>query len=255
MPMGDGRFGLGITKAIRTSAGVGIGDTVHVVVERDEQTRTVEVPDLSIALRSAGLEDRFASLAYTHQREYVVWVTGAKRAETRTSRVGQGDHHGARRPGDVVTEALDFANEVSAARARLIEFVRRCPEDQWQARPLGPGDPRTVAVIVDHVADAYEYIGAWLDRQARGETVEVTAAVVDELNARHAAAVGTPARAAVIEHLVHDGDTIVTLVGSLGDDQLAGGDGRVARLARIAALHADGHRNELEVALALTTAR
>ncbi len=90
MPLGDGRFGLGITKAIRTSAGVGIGDTVHVVVERDEQTRTVEVPDdLSSALRSAGFEDRFASLAYTHQREYVVWVTGAKRAETRAGRVAK----------------------------------------------------------------------------------------------------------------------------------------------------------------------
>jgi len=154
-----------------------------------------------------------------------------------------------------VSEALDLANEVSAARERLIEFVDRCPEDQWQARPLAPGDPRTVAVIVDHVADAYEYIGAWLDQLARGETVEVTPAVVDELNARHAAGVGTPARDAVIEHLVHSGDAIVTLVASLGDDQLAGDDGRVARLARIAAVHAEGHRDELENALGLTTQR
>jgi uncharacterized protein YdeI (YjbR/CyaY-like superfamily) len=88
--MGDGTFGLGITKAVRTSAGVGIGDTVHVVVERDDQARTVEVPDdLCGALRRAGLEDRFAALAYTHQREYVVWVTGAKRAETRAKRVAK----------------------------------------------------------------------------------------------------------------------------------------------------------------------
>ncbi len=121
--------------------------------------------------------------------------------------------------------------------------------------PLAPGDPRTVAVIVDHVADAYEYIGAWLDRLARGETVEVTPAVVDELNARHAAAVGTPARDAVIEHLVHNGDTIVKLVGSLDQEQLAGDDGRVARLARIAALHAEGHREELENATGLGTER
>jgi len=59
----------------------------------------------------------------------------------------------------------------------------------------------------------------------------------------------------VIEHLVHSGDAIVTLVASLGDDQLAGDDGRVARLARIAAVHAEGHRDELENALGLTTQR
>jgi len=90
MPMGGGRFGLGLTKAIRTAAGVEIGDVVHVEVERDEEVRTVEVPeDLSSALRAAGLHDRFASLAYTHRREYVEWVTGAKRAETRTTRVAK----------------------------------------------------------------------------------------------------------------------------------------------------------------------
>ena len=152
-----------------------------------------------------------------------------------------------------MSEALDLARDVSAARERLIEFVRQCPEDQWQARPLAEGDPRTVAVIVDHVADAYEYIGAWLDQLARGEAVEVTPAVVDELNARHAAAVRAPARDAVIAHLAHSGDAIVTLVSSLGDEELAGDEGRVARLARIAALHAEGHRDELEAALGLTT--
>ncbi len=90
MPTGDGRFGLGLTKALRASAGVGIGDTVHVVVERDEEPRTVEVPDdLSAALRVAGLADRFASLAYSHRRELVGWVTGAKRADTRARRVAK----------------------------------------------------------------------------------------------------------------------------------------------------------------------
>jgi len=52
---------------------------------------------------------------------------------------------------------------------------------------------------------------------------------------------------------VHSGDTIVTLVGSLGGEPLAGDGGRMARPAPIAALHADGHRHELETALGLTT--
>jgi hypothetical protein len=90
MPMGEGRFGLGLTKAIRSEAGVAIGDTVHVVVERDTAPRTVDVPDdLMAALQSAGLADRFAALAHTHRREYVAWVSEAARAETRARRVAK----------------------------------------------------------------------------------------------------------------------------------------------------------------------
>jgi len=152
-----------------------------------------------------------------------------------------------------VSEAVELAREVSAARDRLIEFVRRCPDDRWRSVPLGDDDPRTVGVIVDHVADAYEYIGAWVDELAQGAAVEVTPALVDELNARHAAQVAAPTRPSVVGHLLHSGDAIVALVGSLSPDQLSAGDGRVARLAQIAARHADGHRDELETALGLTT--
>jgi hypothetical protein len=95
MPLGDGRFGLGITKAVRTAAGVPIGDTGHVVVERDAEERAVEVPDdLLVALRAAGLEDRFAALAPTHRREYVNWITTAKRETTRAARLAKADRHG-----------------------------------------------------------------------------------------------------------------------------------------------------------------
>ena len=67
-----------------------IGDVVRVVVARDEEEPTVEVPeDLSSALCAARLQDGFASLAYTHRREYVEWVTAAKRAETRANRVAK----------------------------------------------------------------------------------------------------------------------------------------------------------------------
>jgi len=88
MPIGDGRFGLGLTKAIRVAAAVEVGDTVHVVVERDPGERTVDVPDdLAAALEAAGLAARFAGLAYTHRKEYVGWITSAKKAETRAGRV------------------------------------------------------------------------------------------------------------------------------------------------------------------------
>lgn len=90
MPIGDGRHGLGLTKAVRGAAGLEIGDTVHVVVERDEAPRSVDVPDdLWTAMDAAGLAARFAALAHTHRREYVEWVTAAKRTETRAARVAK----------------------------------------------------------------------------------------------------------------------------------------------------------------------
>jgi hypothetical protein len=152
-----------------------------------------------------------------------------------------------------VTDATELALEVSAARARLVEFVRRCTDDQWAAQPLAD-DPRAVAVIVDHVADAYEYLGSFVVRLSRGEPVEVSGAIVDELNARHASAVHAPTREAVIDHLASSGDNFVACIEPMDAQQLAAGDGRVtiARFAQIAALHADDHRVALEEALGLT---
>jgi len=39
MPMGDGTFCVGVTKAIRAQAGVGIGDSVAVQLRRDDEER------------------------------------------------------------------------------------------------------------------------------------------------------------------------------------------------------------------------
>jgi uncharacterized protein YdeI (YjbR/CyaY-like superfamily) len=88
MPMGDGTFCIGITKAIRAQAGADIGQPVHVVVERDDGERTVDVPDdLVAALAAAGMRDRFDAMAFTHRQEYARWVGEAKKPETRRRRV------------------------------------------------------------------------------------------------------------------------------------------------------------------------
>ena len=74
---------LGVLKAIRTELGKGPGDEVRVTVERDDQARTVDVPDdLREALATAALTDRFTRLSYSHQREYVTWIAEAKRPAT-----------------------------------------------------------------------------------------------------------------------------------------------------------------------------
>jgi hypothetical protein len=82
---------LGVTKAILAEAGKAQGDTLTVVVRNDEEPRVVEVPDeLAKAFRSSKVaREFFGSLSYSHQREYVGYITEAKKPETRARRVAR----------------------------------------------------------------------------------------------------------------------------------------------------------------------
>ena len=83
-----GRYVLGLTKAVREELDKGPGDTIRVTVEADTAPRTVTVPDdLAHALKNAGLREAFDQLSYTHQRENVAAIEGAKKAETRVRRI------------------------------------------------------------------------------------------------------------------------------------------------------------------------
>ena len=64
---------------------------MEVVIGRDDEPRVVEVPeDLAAALAEDDTaHEAFAGLSYSHQREYVEWMTEAKRPETRARRVVQ----------------------------------------------------------------------------------------------------------------------------------------------------------------------
>jgi hypothetical protein len=62
-----------------------------------------------------------------------------------------------------------YAADIEAARDRLIAFAGGCSEADWRAAPLD-GDPRPVAVVVDHVADSYEYLAGWIRQLVAGET-------------------------------------------------------------------------------------
>jgi Domain of unknown function (DUF1905)/Bacteriocin-protection, YdeI or OmpD-Associated len=91
MPMGDGTFGVGILKSIRTQAGLDIGDTVAVVLERDTTERVVDVPaELAGALAaSPAAAARFEALSFTHRREHPRYVAEANAAETRRQRAAR----------------------------------------------------------------------------------------------------------------------------------------------------------------------
>ena len=142
-----------------------------------------------------------------------------------------------------------YAADIDAARERMIAFVSGCSDKEWRTAPLN-GDPRPVAVVVDHVAHAYEYLAGWMRQIVAGQRVEVTSDAVDDLNAQHARDAVAVSKVEATEHLRRSGVAISLLVAGLSEAGLAAGDGRVRRLAQIAARHADDHRADIETALA-----
>ena len=140
----------------------------------------------------------------------------------------------------------EYAAEVAAARDRLVDFVGQCSDASWESVSAVEGDPRPVGVIVDHVADAYEYLATWIRAILDGESVEVNGELVDELNARHALAASEITRSQAVAHLQRSGDMLVALVRSLNQEALDLDGGRVRRFAKIAAAHADSHQREVE---------
>ena len=78
-----------VNKAVRAGAKVKGGETISVVMERDDEPRVITPPkDFARALR-ANREAKAAweKLSYTHQKEYAQAVEEAKRSETRARRI------------------------------------------------------------------------------------------------------------------------------------------------------------------------
>jgi hypothetical protein len=90
MPMG-GCHGMAVNKAMRDGAGVQAGDTVSIVMERDEGERTVTVPPLlkKELAKSKLAQANWKKLSFTHQKEVALSITGAKQEETRQRRLAK----------------------------------------------------------------------------------------------------------------------------------------------------------------------
>ncbi len=84
-----GCYMLGLTQEMRNKIGKGFGDEVLVTLEKDVEERTVEVPDdFEVAMHCNELAvSTFKSLSFTAQKEYVTWITSAKRDATRSERI------------------------------------------------------------------------------------------------------------------------------------------------------------------------
>jgi hypothetical protein len=88
MNMGDGHM-MVVNAELRAGAKCKAGDTVTVVIELDEDKRTVEVPASLKKMidRDPKAKEFWSKLSFTHQKEYVREIEGAKRPETREKRI------------------------------------------------------------------------------------------------------------------------------------------------------------------------
>jgi hypothetical protein len=84
-----GRYLLGLSNANRQAAGVVTGDQVEVEVEVDaEPPVVVEPADFARALDADPVaRAAYDRLAYTHRRQHVLAIEGAKKPETRMRRI------------------------------------------------------------------------------------------------------------------------------------------------------------------------
>lgn len=87
--MGGDCHRMGINQEVRRAIGKNPGHKVHVIIEEENEERVVEVPDelLKLLQKEPQVLIFFNKLSYTHKKEYVRWITEAKREETREARL------------------------------------------------------------------------------------------------------------------------------------------------------------------------
>jgi hypothetical protein len=77
-----------LRRSNREAAGLEGGETLRVTLDLDTDVREVKPPvDLAKALEAAGAWDRWQALSFTHRREHVEALEGAKKPETRARRL------------------------------------------------------------------------------------------------------------------------------------------------------------------------
>jgi hypothetical protein len=78
-----------LRKSNREAAGLEGGETIDVKIELDSEKREIKPPDdLIKALKAVPPAwDRWQELSFTHQREYVEAIEGARKTETRARRI------------------------------------------------------------------------------------------------------------------------------------------------------------------------
>lgn len=86
--MGNGPM-VGVTAATRTAAGIERGDRVTLTIALDTEEGIVDVPADFARAMTKGQRSAYDTMSYTLRKEYVQWIEGAKKPETRLRRIAQ----------------------------------------------------------------------------------------------------------------------------------------------------------------------
>ncbi len=88
LPNGQGGHRMVLNGKLRKQARAGVGQTIEVSLQPDEESREVPLPDeLAEALRANDLLDVFNALAPGHRRYVLLWLQSAKTRPTWERRV------------------------------------------------------------------------------------------------------------------------------------------------------------------------
>lgn len=87
--MGTGSHIIGLRKDVRAAIGKQVGDVIKVTIEKDEEDRVVEMPEELIKLLSKNKAAKtfYDTLSFTNRKEYAVWISSAKKEETKEKRL------------------------------------------------------------------------------------------------------------------------------------------------------------------------
>ena len=79
---------LGLTQEVRKNLGKSFGDVVSVKLWEDKEERMVEIPEdvLVVFEKNKDAFELYQKMSYTHRKEYMRWITEAKKTETRENR-------------------------------------------------------------------------------------------------------------------------------------------------------------------------
>lgn len=86
--MGGGQHCLGVTQEIRRKLNKTFGDQVEVQLKEDHAERTVDIPEDVQQILDAhpAAKILLEKMSFTHRKEYIKWITDAKKPETREKR-------------------------------------------------------------------------------------------------------------------------------------------------------------------------
>ncbi len=115
--------------------------------------------------------------------------------------------------------AVRLADRIEEGATALAAFAEGITAEEW-ARPVSKTDPRTIGVIVDHVANMYPIEVDAARVVASGKAFEVGWDAVAGVNAQHAAEKAGVTKQAAIERLRKNSRDAAAAVRGFTDEQL-----------------------------------